>query len=203
MSVFGSLPPHGKAPDCFLLEIAVRTGRAAARRGDRDTASTQLDVETSSLRYRLGMFPLHKVDEDLEAAWGSASLAPPDWAGVLKAIQSALATFHWYARTPARGLLAAYNDVANAYIMETNPAFRSEQRQHMLDYLAKAERELGSTPDGQALAEKTRRLISRVELSGSDIKSLLVEIQTQIQSERERAGDRYWETRGSSVRVAR
>ena len=58
----------------------------------------QLDVVTSSIQYSLGMFPLQKVKEDLDAARATASLSKPDWAGTLEAVQSALAAFHWYTR---------------------------------------------------------------------------------------------------------
>ena len=168
---------------------AVGKGEAAARAGDRETASAQLDVITSSMQYSLGMFPLHKVKEDLDVAWATANLPKPDWAGTLEAVQSALATFHWYTRQSAHDLLTAYNEVVNAYVLATGPRFRPDQKQQVLDYLSTAERELGSVPGGRALAEKAGALIDKVEPQGSDIKVLLTDIQSRIQDEQNTAAD--------------
>jgi hypothetical protein len=173
------------------VKEAVRRGKAAARAGDRVTASAQLDVITSSMQYSLGMFPLSKVKEDLNAAWATASLPKPDWTGTLEAIQSALAAFHWYTRQSAHGLLAAYNDVVSAYVLAAGPRFRPDQKQQVLDYLSAAERELESVPGSHSLAEKDGRLIDKIEPQGSDIKVLLNDIQLRIQDERQRAAERY------------
>jgi hypothetical protein len=173
------------------VKEAVRKGKAAARAGDRVTASAQLDVITSSIQYSLGMFPLSKVKEDLNAAWATASLPKPDWTGTLEAIQSALAAFHWYTRQSAHGLLAAYNDVVSAYVLAAGPRFRPDQKQQVLDYLSAAERELESVPGSHSLAEKDGRLIDKIEPQGSDIKVLLNDIRLRIQDERQRAAERY------------
>jgi hypothetical protein len=170
---------------------AVRKGKAAARAGDRETALAQLDVVTSSIQYSLGMFPLQKVKEDLDAAWATASLSKPDWTGTLEAVQSALAAFHWYTRQSAHGLLAAYNDVVSAYVLAAGPRFRPDQKQQVLDYLSAAERELESVPGNHSLAKKAEGLIDKVEPQGSDIKVLLNDIQSRIQDERQSAADRY------------
>jgi hypothetical protein len=170
---------------------AVRKGKAAARAGDRETALAQLDVVTSSIQYSLGMFPLQKVKEDLDAARATASLSKPDWAGTLEAVQSALAAFHWYTRQSAQGLLAAYNDVVSAYVLAAGPRFRPDQKQQVLDYLSAAKRELESAPGSHSLAEKTGGLIDKIEPQGSDIKALLNDIQSRIQEERQSAADRY------------
>ena len=173
------------------VKEAVRKGKAAARAGDRVTASAQLDVITSSMQYSLGMFPLSKVKEDLNAARATASLPKPDWTGTLEAIQSALAAFHWYTRQSAHGLLAAYNDVVSAYVLAAGPRFRPDQKQQVLDYLSAAERELESVPGSHSLADKDGRLIDKIEPQGSDIKVLLNDIQLRIQDERQRAAERY------------
>ena len=170
---------------------AVRKGKAAARAGDRETASAQIDVLTSSIQYSLGMFPLRKVKEDLSAAWATASLPKPDWTGTLEAVQSALAAFHWYTRPSAPGLLAAYNDVVSAYVLSAGPRLRSDQKQQVLDYLSAAERELESVPGSHSLAEKDWSLIDKVEPQGSDIKVLLNDILSRIQDERQSAAARY------------
>ena len=175
---------------------AVRKGKAAARAGDRETALAQLDVVTSSIHYSIGMFPLRKVREDLNAAWATASLSKPDWTGTLEAVQSALAAFHWYTRQSAHGLLAAYNDVVSAYVLAAGPRFRPDQKQQVLDYLSAAERELESVPGSRSLAEKAGDLIDKVEPQGSDIKVLLNDIQSRIQDEQQSAAERYRDQTG-------
>lgn len=162
---------------------AVSKGRTVARAGDGETAPAQPDVVTSSMQYSLGMFPLHKVKEDLDVARATASLAKPDWAGTLEAVQSALAAFRWYSRQSGHGLLTAYNDVVNAYVLATGPRFRPDQKQQVLDYLSSAERELGGTPGGRPLSEEARGLVDKVEPHGADIRVLLNDIQSRIQDE--------------------
>jgi len=177
---------------------AIHQARAATAAVDRARATQQLDIVTSSLQYSLGVFPLLKVSRDLDAAAASASLAQPDWAGVLEAVQSALATFHWYTREPARGLLSAYNNVINAYILATGPVIDNarDPEWKAVDYLMHAQSELDKIADGKALAEKAGDLASQNEPRGSDIKSLLNDIQSQIHVEQQRAEVRYWESIG-------
>lgn len=183
------------APDDIKTKAAeaVRRGRAAARAGDWAAASKQLDIITTSLQYGLGMFPLPKVEQNLDSAWASAILREPDWAGALEAVQSALATFHWYTRNSAHGLLAAYDQVVSAYVLATGPHFRSDQEQQVVDYLAKAEAELATTPGGRRLAEEARGLVDKVKPSWSEIKQLLQDIHSEIEYERQRAEERYWD----------
>jgi len=173
------------------LREAVNKGMAAARAGDRKTATAQLDVVTSSMQYSLGIFPLHKVKEDLDVAWATASLQKPDWAGALEAVQSALAAFHWYTRQSAHHLLAACNDVVSAYVLATSPRFRPDQKQQVLDYLSSAERELNRAPGDSSLAEEVEELIDKLEPQGSDIKALLNNIQARMQDERQNAANRH------------
>jgi len=177
-------------------QAAIQQASTAVAQGDRKRVLKQLDVVTSTLQYSLGVFPLPGVKEDLDAAHASASLSEPDWSGALEAIQSALATFHWFARVPASGLLSACTDVVNAYVLATGPDIRDDQQWKILDYLARAERALGSTPDGRILAKKVRGLIDGGEPQGSDIKSLLNDIQAQIRSEQQQAEVRYWKSFG-------
>jgi hypothetical protein len=175
---------------------AIHQARTAAAKGERERVKEQLDVVTATLQYSLGVFPLYRVMDDLDAAQSSASLSGPDWSGALEAVQSALATFHWFARVPARGLLSAYNDVINAYVLATGPAIRDDQQWKILQYLDRAEHALGDMPDGKELAGKARDLIDRGEPQGSDIKSLLNDIQSRIRSEQQQAEVRYWESIG-------
>jgi hypothetical protein len=164
--------------------------------GAREHVPEQLDVVTPTLKYSLGVFPLARVKEDLEAAQASASLSEPDWTGSLEAVQTALATFHWFTRLPSHGLLSAYNDVVNAYVLAAGPAIRDDQQWKILQYLDRAERALGNTPDGRMLAGKVRALVDKGEPQGSDIRSLLNEIQSRIRSGRQHAEVRYWQSIG-------
>jgi hypothetical protein len=169
---------------------AVRAGRAAAGRGDRENAAAQLDVVTSSLKYSLGIFPLHEVERGLDTAEAAASLPKPDWAGALEAIQRMLAAFHWYTHAPTHGLLAAYNDMVSAYALASDPDFRPVQKQQVLDYLVKAEKNLRDTPGGEALAEETQALIGKGNAPASDIKLLLGKMQSQMRLEHQRVEGR-------------
>ena len=177
---------------------AIHQARAAAAAGDRARATKQLDVVTSSLQYSLGVFPLLKVSRDLDAADASASLAQPDWTGALEAVQSALATFHWYTREPARGLLSAYNDVISAYVLAAGPVIDNgrDQEWKAVDYLVHAQGELDKVADGKVLAKKAGELARQDEPRGSDIKSLLNDIQSRMHAEQQRAEVRYWESVG-------
>ena len=175
---------------------AVAEGRAAAGKGDRGSASAQLDVVTSVLQYSLGIFPLHKVTLDLDSAWLTANLPQPDWAGTLEAVQSALAAFHWYTRDAAHGLLAAYSKLVSAYVLAGGPTVRPDQKQQVLDYLVAADRILRQTPGGGPLAEQTSQLIDRVDRQASDIRTLLGAIQSQIRRDSQRAEDQYWDAVG-------
>jgi phosphoglycerate-specific signal transduction histidine kinase len=175
---------------------ALRKGGSAAGKSRRETAWTPLDVDTSSLRSSLGIFPLHKVKQDLDAACATANLPTPDWAGTLEAVQNALATFHWYTRISTQDLQAAYNDVVNAYVLASGPQFRPDQKQQVLDYLAKAEKNLINSPGGEPMAEKTKGLIDNNDRHASDIKLVLGDIQSEILLERQRAEAQYWDAIG-------
>ncbi len=174
-------------------KAGIRNARAATARGDRAAASTQLDVVTSSLQYSLAIFPLHKVRQGLAAALAAADMPTPDWSAALQAVQSSLAVFHWYTQVPAHGLLSAYNAAVSAYALAAGPQFRPDQRQQVLDYLGRAEKDLSDTPAGGPLAAEADGLIEKVEPQGSDIKMLLQDIQSQIDLQRQRAEDRYWD----------
>lgn len=175
---------------------AIRSAREAAAQGDRQRVAKQLDVVTSSLEYSLGIFPLGRVRADLGAAQASAALEPPDWTGALEAVQSALATFHWYVRAPAHALLSAYNDVVNAYVLAAGPRIRDDQQWEIIGYLARAHRELDRLPDGKALAAEAGALIEREQPQGRDIRSLLRHIQARMRAEQQQAEVRYWKSIG-------
>lgn len=173
------------------VHAAVGKGQAAATADDRAEAEKQLEVVTSSLEFNLGIFPVHAVDRDLASALTSATLPKPDMNGALEAVQSALAKFHWYTRESARGLLAAYNDVINAYVLATGPAFRADRRQQSIDYLSRAERDLGKVPDNVALVAEVHKLIDQVEPKSDELKHLLRDIRSRIGDERRRSAAQY------------
>jgi len=186
------------APDDIKKQTyeAVSQARAAAGKGDRAQAASQLDVIMASLHYSLGIFPLHDVKLDIESARASAAFSQPDWAGALEAVQSALATFHWYTRDSARGYLTAYDDVINAYILATEPEFRSGQQYLVIRYLERARHRLESVPGGKQLATAAGRLIGMGTPLGSDIKPLLDRIQSEISRQRHAAEGRFWDSIG-------
>jgi hypothetical protein len=180
-------------------KAGVRNARAATARGDRAAASAQLDVVTSTLQYSLGIFPLHKVKQDLAVALAAATMPTPDWSAALQAVQSSLAAFHWYTQAPAHGLLSAYNAVISAYALAAGPQFRPDQRQKVLDYLGRAEKDLSDTPGAGPLAAEAHGLIDKVDPPGRDIKMLLQDIQSQIDLQRQRAENHYWDAIGRTA----
>lgn len=170
---------------------AVKKARVASRDGDRGRVAEQLDVVTTSLQYSLGIFPIYEVEQDLASAQASADLSEPDWAGALEAVQSALSTFRWYTRAPAQGLLAAYNDVINAYVLASGPVFRSDQKQRVIRYLESAERRLAATPGGKQLSTEAGKLVQMVALPGTDIKPLIEHIRSEIRLQQQNEERRY------------
>jgi hypothetical protein len=173
---------------------AVAKARTAAGKGDRGTVSKQFDVVTSSLEYSLGMFPLYKVSRDVDAAWRSARLPEPDWAGSLEAIQSAMASMHWYTRVPIHGLLAAYDAVVNAYVLAIDPQVRPDQQQQLQDYLSRAARELSMKGGSRQLAAEATALIGKSSPPTKDMKQLLNDIQSRIKHDWQQAESRYLDT---------
>lgn len=176
-----------------IPEEVVRTEEPAAPAGGQEHSPDQLDVSTPTTQYSLGVFPLGKIKADLESAQTSANLEPPDWTGALEAVQSGLDAFHWFGRV-APGLQSAYNDAVNAYVLAAGPAIRDDQKREILRLLDSAERALDALPEGSMLSEKARILIEKGEPEGSDIKSLLNEIQAQISAEHEHEEVQYWKT---------
>lgn len=73
------------------------------------------DELMSAVRYDVQVFPLRRVQEDVNSARRSANLPEPYWPGVIEAVRSALATVHSFSDIHARGLLKAYYLAADAY----------------------------------------------------------------------------------------
>ncbi len=160
-------------------------------------AREALDKDAST--YNLGVFPLTKVKEDLDSASAAADNNTPYWPGALEAVQSALATFHWYGQVPSHGLLAAYTDAVNAYTLASSPNFLPEQRQDVLNQLGKAAEELQKSPGTAELVTETRRLIDKVMPENHAIKLLLQHIQQQINDQRQQSEDQYLQNIAADV----
>jgi hypothetical protein len=184
------------APDEIKRQTheAVRKARAASAEGDRGRVAEQLDVVTASLQYSLGIFPLSKVEQDLESARASAERSEPDWTGALQAVQSALSTFHWYTHEPAQGLLSACNDVINAYITAVGTDSGPEQKRRVTRYLESAERRLAAAPGGKQLASEASKLAQMTAPPATDIRTLIENIRSEIRLQQQNAERRYWDS---------
>ena len=86
-----------------------------------------------------------------------------------------------------------------AYALAAGPQFRPDQRQKVLDYLGRAEKDLSDTPGAGPLAAEAHGLIDKVDPPGRDIKMLLQDIQSQIDLQRQRAENHYWDAIGRTA----
>lgn len=170
---------------------SAQQGVEAARNNDSNGVKAALDEVVDASTYNLGVFPLSKVKGDLDSAAAAANNDQPYWPGALEAVQSALATFHWYEQVPSHGLLKAYTDTVNAYVLASSPHFLPEQRQTVIDQLGKAADELAKSSDTTELQAETRALIDKVTPQSSEIKRLLRHIQQQISDQRQQSEDQY------------
>jgi len=173
---------------------ALHRGRAAAGHGDARAAESQLDLIAASMQYNLGIFPLNQVRTDLSAALKSTAVRPePDWDGALDAVQDALATFRWYTKEPAYGLLAADHDLMRAYALARGMRGRPEQWRQASAYLNRAWHVLEDTPGGWSLARLSRDAMYKVELHSSDavsaVRYALNALRAEIQHQRRQAED--------------
>jgi hypothetical protein len=178
---------------------AIRKAREAASQDDREGVAQQLDVVTSSMEYSLGIFPPGRVKANLESAAASASLSPPDWAAALEAVQSAMATFHWYTQLPVHALLDAYNDVVDAYVLAAGPVMHDGQKWRIDRYLLRAQRDFERLPDNEALVSATQRLIEARQPQRQEIRALLGHVQERIHTEQAQSRDRYWKSIGTET----
>ncbi|OQX14117.1 MAG: hypothetical protein BWK73_10220 [Thiothrix lacustris] len=133
------------------------------------------------------LFPVQDVTADLDSAAAAANNDQPYWAGALEAIQSALATFHWYGQAPSANLLAAYTDALNAYAVAAAPDFRPDQNQVIIDQLSKAAESLQNVANTADLQAATRALIDKVTPEKAEIKQLAYNIHLLITQQREQA----------------
>jgi hypothetical protein len=178
---------------------SAKKGMEAARNNDSDNAKVALGELVDVSTYNLGVFPLTKVKADLDSASAAADNDSPYWSGALEAVQSALATFHWYDEVPSHGLLAAYTDAVSAYTLASSPNFLPAQRQSVIDQLGKAADELQKSPDTTELVAETRSLIDKVTPESGAIKRLLQHIQQQISDQRQQSEDQYLQNIAADV----
>lgn len=170
---------------------SVQKGKQAIKRNDHKTALTSWNELVLASDYNIGVFPLTRVNQDIDSAIQSVNYNKPYWPGAIEAIQSALATFHWFSQTNSHNLLTAYTDVVGAYALASAPYYENGQRQTILNQLIKAENALKKTTGEKVLQAKTKALIDKVVPTPENIKSLLVSIHQQIIQKRHQAEKQY------------
>lgn len=159
------------------------TGKeAAAKSAEEKPAVQSADELMSAARYDVQVFPLRKVEEDVNSARRSANLAEPYWPGVVEAVRSALATVHSFSNIQAHGLLQAYYLAADAY-------FVWPDKPEVIRYLDKTAQELRKTggSDANVLAEHVEWLMKRNDLQPDELKFLVNDLRQHIQLQRQRS----------------
>lgn len=143
---------------------AIAEGRAAAARGDRDTATGQLAVLEDVLDYRWGLLPLRAVRGDLHAAQIALGAAgEPYWQGVDEALKSALAAIRWITVAHADGWLSAYDKAVNArFLLSIDPQRASAALERVAE-------NLDGLPGATELAAQAHELVARQH---PDVKSV-------------------------------
>jgi len=170
---------------------SVQNGWQATKRNDHKSALTSWNELVLASDYNIGVFPLTRVNQDIDSAIQSVNYNRPYWPGAIEAIQSALATFHWFSQTNSRDLLTAYTDIVGAYALASAPYYEDGQRQTILNQLIKAKNALKKTTGEEVLQAKTKALIDVVVPTSENIKRLLVSIHQQIIQQRHQAEKQY------------
>ncbi len=181
---------------------SVRKGQQATKRNDHKTALTSWNELVLASDYNIGVFPLTRVNQDIDSAIQSVNYNKPYWPGAIEAIQSALATFHWFSQTNSHNLLTAYTDVVGAYALASAPYYEDGQRQTILNQLIKAENALKKTTGEEVLQAKTKALISKVVPTPEDIKSLLVSIHQRVIQQRHQAEKQYLQNISEQIAIS-
>lgn len=150
-----------------------------------DTPTSMAEVVENADEWAL--FPVQAVTADLDAAASAADNDKPYWPGALEAAEDALATFQWHGQAPSAPLLAAYNEVLNAYAIASAPDFRPDQDQTVIDQLGKAADNLQTLPAAADLQAATRVLIDKVTPESDAIKQLAHDIHLLISQQRQQA----------------
>jgi hypothetical protein len=160
----------------------VANKKPAAEGAEKQSTAQSVNELMSAVRYDVQVFPLRRVQEDVNAARRSANLAEPYWPGVTEAVRSALATVHSFSDTRAHGLLMAYYLAADAYSLWPN-------KTEVVHYLEKAARELrrAGGADANVLAEQAEWLVKKNDLRPEELKFLVNDLRQHIQLRRQQA----------------
>lgn len=160
--------------------------KSAAEAAEKKSTTQPVDELMSAVHYDVQVFPLRKVQEDVNAARRSANLPKPYWPGVLEAVRSALATVHPFSDIRAHGLLQAYYLAADAYALWPN-------KTEVASYLEKAAQELRKTggSDANVLAEQAEWLVKKNDLRPEELKFLVNSLRQHIQLRRQQAEMNY------------
>jgi hypothetical protein len=161
------------------LTKAAHDGQTAAAKGDRDAARQNLEILVDAMEYRFRAFPLRTVRQDIDAAIQAAFLPNPDWGASAEAIRSAQAELRWFTHGEAHGMLAAFDDINDAYYLW--PEKQAQARHFLLEGSA----ELAQLPDQQGFAREIRTLAGTKHLQFADISDVLERLGQLINEHRE------------------
>ncbi len=152
-----------------------------------------------SANYKLGIFPLSAVSNDIDSARQSLDNKSPDWQAASKAITRALKSVHWFSKVSAQGLIAAYADTVNAYTLVNSPSFKPEQYQSVLKLLNKAEKEVEKVSDTQELQSQVQAVIDNKKPSAADIQDLAGFIKKRIKYQQEQLANQFLDESASEI----
>jgi hypothetical protein len=155
--------------------------KATAEPAEKKSAVPPADELMSAARYDVQVFPLRKVQEDVNSARRSANLPEPYWPGVVEAVRSAMATVHSFSNIQAHGLLKAYYLAVDAYSLWPD-------KPEVTRYLKKTAQELRKTggSDANVLAGYVEWLVKRNDLQPDELKFLVNDLRQHIQLQRQR-----------------
>jgi hypothetical protein len=154
--------------------------KTTAESAEKKSAMRPVNELMSAVRYDIQVFPLHKVQEDVNSARRSANLREPYWSGVVEAVRSALAQVHSFSNIQAHGLLQAYYLAADAYSLWPD-------QPEVIRYLKKTAQELRKTggSDANVLAEHVEWLVKRNDLQPDELRFLVNDLRQHIQLQRQ------------------
>ncbi len=158
----------------------VASKKTTAESTEKKSAVQPGDELMSSVRYDVQVFPLHKVQEDVNSARRSANLPEPYWPGVVEAVRSALATVRSFSNIQAHGLLKAYYLAADAYSLWPN-------KPEVIHFLKETAQELRKTggSDANVLAEHVEWLVKRNDLQPDELRFLVNDLRQHIELQRQ------------------
>lgn len=178
------------AGDCVKLYADLRIARQAVLDEQDDLAIKTLShaqwQTKSILTEKQGgneLRPIiHLLDADIASALASERLNNPDRGSSLEAIQSALDVCI-PEQALSRGLVKAYRNIVNAYVMVSSPKFRPEQHQLATDYLIKARNILSQESSDTVLRRWVQNQVDRHPPDAASLKILMGVFQLRIQQQ--------------------